>query len=83
MDTQRDISFLLRHLRGVRDPRKPCGISCAFEPDVPHHVSVRQDQLLMDSTGFINIDRTDHQDILYRSRGLSASTLVASIYGMN
>ena len=87
MDTQRDISFLLRHLRGVHDHAGTLREIMRDVETLMSHTMFLFDKInfLMDSTqGFINIE----QNQIIKIFSIAAvvflpPTLVASIYGMN
>lgn len=87
MDTQRSVSFLMRHLRGYNEVQE---VSREIMRDVEtlmSHTTFLFDKInfLMDSTqGFINIE----QNQIIKTFSIAAvvflpPTLVASIYGMN
>ncbi len=87
MDTQRDISFLLRHLRSRQELVETCReIMRDIETLMSHNTFLFEKiNFLMDSTqGFINIE----QNQIIKIFSIAAvvflpPTLVASIYGMN
>ena len=87
MDTQRDISFLLRHLRSRHELVDTCReIMRDIETLMSHNTFLFEKiNFLMDSTqGFINIE----QNQIIKIFSIAAvvflpPTLVASIYGMN
>ncbi len=87
MDTQRDISFLLRHLRGQSELGETLREIMRDVEVLMSHTTFLFDKInfLMDSTqGFINIE----QNQIIKIFSIAAvvflpPTLVASIYGMN
>jgi magnesium transporter len=87
MDTQRDISFLLRHFRGEQEPSETLREIMRDVETLMSHTTFLFDKInfLMDSTqGFINIE----QNQIIKIFSIAAvvflpPTLVASIYGMN
>jgi len=87
MDTQRDISFLLRHLRDQADHIETLREIARDVETLMSHTTFLFDKInfLMDSTqGFINIE----QNQIIKIFSIAAvvflpPTLVASIYGMN
>lgn len=87
MDTQRDISFLLRHLRNQPDLLETLREVARDMETLMSHTAFLFDKInfLMDSTqGFINIE----QNQIIKIFSIAAvvflpPTLVASIYGMN
>lgn len=87
MDTQRDISFLLRHLRNQQEPAETLREIMRDVETLMSHTTFLFDKInfLMDSTqGFINIE----QNQIIKIFSIAAvvflpPTLVASIYGMN
>ena len=87
MDTQRDISFLLRHLRNIHDQVETLREIMRDVDTLMSHTTFLFDKInfLMDSTqGFINIE----QNQIIKIFSIAAvvflpPTLVASIYGMN
>ena len=87
MDTQRDISFLLRHLRDQTDQTETLREIARDVETLMSHTTFLFDKInfLMDSTqGFINIE----QNQIIKIFSIAAvvflpPTLVASIYGMN
>lgn len=87
MDTQRDISFLLRHLRNIDDQAETLREIMRDVETLMSHTTFLFDKInfLMDSTqGFINIE----QNQIIKIFSIAAvvflpPTLVASIYGMN
>ena len=86
MDTQRNISFLLRHLRNTDHPETLREIMRDVEALMSHTAFLFEKiNFLMDSTqGFINIE----QNKIIKIFSIAAvvflpPTLVASIYGMN
>lgn len=87
MDTQRDISFLLRHLRNQVAPAETLREIMRDVETLMSHTTFLFDKInfLMDSTqGFINIE----QNQIIKIFSIAAvvflpPTLVASIYGMN
>jgi magnesium transporter len=87
MDTQRDISFLLRHLRNQMAPAETLREIMRDVETLMSHTTFLFDKInfLMDSTqGFINIE----QNQIIKIFSIAAvvflpPTLVASIYGMN
>lgn len=87
MDTQRDISFLLRHLRGQPDLGDTLREVMRDVETLMSHTTFLFDKInfLMDSTqGFINIE----QNQIIKIFSIAAvvflpPTLVASMYGMN
>lgn len=87
MDTQRNISFLLRHLRGETDHPETMREIMRDIETLMSHTTFLFDKInfLMDSTqGFINIE----QNQIIKIFSIAAvvflpPTLVASIYGMN
>ncbi|MBE0500559.1 MAG: magnesium/cobalt transporter CorA [Desulfuromonadales bacterium] len=87
MDSQRDISFLLRHLRNIDDQAKNLREIMRDVETLMSHTTFLFDKInfLMDSTqGFINIE----QNQIIKIFSIAAvvflpPTLVASIYGMN
>ncbi|QWV93360.1 magnesium/cobalt transporter CorA [Geomonas oryzisoli] len=87
MDTQRDISFLLRHLRDRTDQTETLREIARDVETLMSHTTFLFDKInfLMDSTqGFINIE----QNQIIKIFSIAAvvflpPTLVASIYGMN
>jgi len=87
MDTQRDISFLLRHLRDQREMGETLREVMRDVEVLMSHTTFLFDKInfLMDSTqGFINIE----QNQIIKIFSIAAvvflpPTLVASIYGMN
>ena len=87
MDTQRDISFLLRHLRDQADHAENLREIMRDVETLMSHTTFLFDKInfLMDSTqGFINIE----QNKIIKIFSIAAvvflpPTLVASIYGMN
>jgi magnesium transporter len=87
MDTQRDISFLLRHLKALPDQADTLREIMRDVETLMSHTTFLFDKVnfLMDSTqGFINIE----QNQIIKIFSIAAvvflpPTLVASIYGMN
>ncbi|MEJ2405445.1 MAG: magnesium/cobalt transporter CorA [Candidatus Thiodiazotropha sp.] len=87
MDTQRDISFLLRHLRSEPEQSETLREIMRDTETLMSHTTFLFDKInfLMDSTqGFINIE----QNQIIKIFSIAAvvflpPTLVASIYGMN
>ena len=87
MDTQRDISFLLRHLRHLTEECETLREIMRDVDTLMSHTAFLFDKInfLMDSTqGFINIE----QNQIIKIFSIAAvvflpPTLVASIYGMN
>lgn len=87
MDTQRDISFLLRHLRNPNDHAETLREVMRDVETLMSHTTFLFEKInfLMDSTqGFINIE----QNKIIKIFSIAAvvflpPTLVASIYGMN
>lgn len=87
MDTQRNISFLLRHLRKEGDQRETLREINRDIETLMSHTTFLFDKInfLMDSTqGFINIE----QNQIIKTFSIAAvvflpPTLIASIYGMN
>ena len=87
MDTQRSVSFLLRHLRGLTELQESCRDIKRDVDTLMTHTMFLFDKInfLMDSTqGFINIE----QNQIIKIFSIAAvvflpPTLVASIYGMN
>ncbi|MFV8817329.1 magnesium/cobalt transporter CorA [Haliea sp. E17] len=87
MDTQRDISFLLRHLRAQPEQQETLREIMRDVETLMSHTTFLFDKInfLMDSTqGFINIE----QNQIIKIFSIAAvvflpPTLVASIYGMN
>jgi magnesium transporter len=87
MDTQRDISFLLRHLRAQQEQAETLREVMRDVETLMSHTTFLFDKInfLMDSTqGFINIE----QNQIIKIFSIAAvvflpPTLVASIYGMN
>jgi len=87
MDTQRDISFLLRHLRSRNDHRETLSEISRDIEALMSHTTFLFDKInfLMDSTqGFINIE----QNQIIKIFSIAAvvflpPTVIASIYGMN
>ncbi|EGR1127118.1 magnesium/cobalt transporter CorA [Vibrio cholerae] len=87
MDTQRDISFLLRHLKSRNDHRETLSEISRDIEALMSHTTFLFDKInfLMDSTqGFINIE----QNQIIKIFSIAAvvflpPTVIASIYGMN
>lgn len=87
MDTQRDISFLLRHIRSQQEQSETLREIMRDVDTLMSHTTFLFDKInfLMDSTqGFINIE----QNQIIKTFSIAAvvflpPTLVASIYGMN
>lgn len=87
MDTQRDISFLLRHIRTEQEQSQTLREIMRDVETLMSHTTFLFDKInfLMDSTqGFINIE----QNQIIKTFSIAAvvflpPTLVASIYGMN
>lgn len=87
MDTQRNISFLLRHLSGISEYRETMREIIRDVETLMSHTTFLFDKInfLMDSTqGFINIEQSQ----IIKTFSIAAvvflpPTLVASIYGMN
>lgn len=87
MDTQRSVSFLLRHLRGQTELQESCREIKRDVDTLMSHTTFLFDKInfLMDSTqGFINIE----QNQIIKIFSIAAvvflpPTLIASIYGMN
>lgn len=86
MDTQRNISFLVRHLREQVGAMENLREIMRDVETLMSHTTFLFDKInfLMDSAGFYQY-RTEpnHQNLLHRRRSISSPTLVASIYGMN
>lgn len=87
MDTQRSISFLLRHLRGQVELQESCRDIKRDVDTLMTHTMFLFDKInfLMDSTqGFINIEQNQTIKIFSIAAVVFLPpTLVASIYGMN
>ncbi len=87
MDTQRDISFLLRHLKRTADQSETLREIMRDVETLMSHTTFLFDKInfLMDSTqGFINIEQNQIIKIFSIAAGVFLPpTLVASIYGMN
>lgn len=87
MDTQRDISFLLRHLRNQHEYSETLREIMRDVETLMSHTTFLFDKInfLMDSTqGFINIEQNKIIKIFsIASVVFLPPTLVASIYGMN
>jgi magnesium transporter len=87
MDTQRDISFLLRHLRNQPDHAETLREVMRDVETLMSHTTFLFDKInfLMDSTqGFINIEQNQIINIFSIAAVVFLPpTLVASIYGMN
>lgn len=87
MDSQRDISFLLRHLKPQPDQQERLREIMRDIETLMSHTTFLFDKInfLMDSTqGFINIEQNQIIKIFSIAAGVFLPpTLVASIYGMN
>ena len=87
MDTQRDISFLLRHVRTGTDQTETMREIMRDVETLMSHTAFLFDKInfLMDSTqGFIDIEQNQIIKIFsVASVALLPPTLIASIYGMN
>jgi magnesium transporter len=87
MDTKRDVSFLLKHMRSMPDQQEFCGeIMQDIDTLMAHNIFLADKiKFLMESTqGFISIE----QNQIIKTLSVAAvvflpPTLVASIYGMN
>lgn len=87
MDTKRDVSFLLKHLRSLPEQQEFCGeIMADIDTLMAHNIYLADKiKFLMESTqGFISIE----QNQIIKTLSVAAvvflpPTLVASIYGMN
>lgn len=87
MDTQRSVSFLLRHLRGHTELQESCRDIKRDVDTLMTHTMFLFDKInfLMDSTqGFINIEQNQTIKIFSIAAVVFLPpTLIASIYGMN
>ncbi len=87
MDTQRDISFLLRHLKRTPEQSETLREIMRDVETLMSHTTFLFDKInfLMDSTqGFINIEQNQIIKMFSIAAGVFLPpTLIASIYGMN